>query len=105
MTTTEIKEMYEKDLAFSRSQAEWHTKQIARLNEYIKRERAYAKEIIEMIWAKGVITEWDYKAWIEPKDPLTVDGENYRRQRANDYKWRKHYLARVAYLENYLATH
>ena len=92
MTRTEMR-------AFAERQIEWHEKFLAHdeweleyIKEELKRSRKADKELIEHIWAKGVLTKTDWYIWGDPDHYVSAETRKLMNRRQHVYRSRKRNL-------------
>lgn len=97
------KEWYEKQVAWYKEQIEWENKHIAWLTRDIEDGRKRDREMVEWVWSKGVLTEWQMKTYGDPKKYESADTHERVLMRRRAYRSRKYNMKKLAEYEAKLA--
>ena len=83
----DLKAFYESEITFNKNHIAWCDKMIAYCNEMLKSCRKDDRDLVQHIWARGVVTELEMK--IFNKDYVSSDTQFYIDDRKFYYKSRR----------------
>lgn len=89
------KEFYKEQVEWYKKQIEWDNKQIAWITKEIEDGRKRDREMVEWVWSKGVLTEWQMRAYGNPKKYESADTHERILARRRAYRSRKHNMAKL----------
>lgn len=102
MTTAEIKKFYESQVTFYAKMLSYNDSEIAFLSGQIKRARKDDKEMVDFVWASGVVTAFEMDRYT--KDYTSIETEKLLKERKKEYAARQKNRASLAEYQIKLAA-
>lgn len=88
MAELDMREFYEKQVAWYKRQVEFDNEQIEWDNSMIKRSRKADRELLEYVWNKGPLNKWQAEIF-DPKKYVGSETKQYIADRRRWYRMRK----------------